>query len=386
VKYLALTFVVELQGQVPWSLLDYDATSLAELLDAQKFFTQWTGSGYAFIENSAVPPPPLMSAAYVAAHNFLCTDRPKTIAEAVFWTRNLVLANGEADSYGAQALAYWQYAGSPPGSRMLSGTFYNGLYNGTTTTNLTQWTSGCHATTALTKALLRTLNIPVEHFDNKNPTVSDPGDSFVFNGHAVPHFTSEHLWMSHADDTYQNTFWGPFNILPFPIQAFEISDSQFYAWYPSGTTTMNEPVGQDEDLIWATYGTQTMLSARLTDLTTLPTPPDTNICANVLTSISDGQNTYTCADAESFGLLGNIDPLVTPYVYSGQAALTADEYNMPYYYSLEAQFLPPPCNTCVASVCAKNAACCTGWSYTCETISNAICDKHGCDYCGSGCF
>src|SRR3954464_6294283 len=45
VKYLALTFVVELQHQVPWSILEYDNASLGELLDARKFFNQWDGTG-----------------------------------------------------------------------------------------------------------------------------------------------------------------------------------------------------------------------------------------------------------------------------------------------------------------------------------------------------
>jgi hypothetical protein len=377
VKYLALTFVVELQRQVPWSLFEYDAPSLAELLDARKFFAQWTGVGYAFIDQSVVPAPPLTAAAFVAAHNFLCTDRPKTIAEAVFWTRNLVHDQDEGTEAAAE-IAYWQYAGSPPVSRILGGTYYNGLHNGSITSGLTQWTSGCHGTTGLIKSLLRTLNIPVEDFDFRNPTITVPGNSLNFQGHAVPHFISEHLWMSHADDPYQDTFWS--SILPFPIQALEISESQFFAWYPNVPETI-APIGQNMNVIWATYGDQSLLNARLTDLTTLPTPPDTNVCADV-TGLSS--NTYTCAEVESMGLLATLDSLATPYVSSGSSTLATDEQAIPDYYFPEAQFLPSPCPTCMASVCAKNAACCTQWSLNCVVLSNQLCGN-SCAYCAQSC-
>ena len=370
VKYLALEFVVELQGQVPWSIFEYDAASQAELLDARKFFTKWTGTGYAFIDRSVVPAPPLTAAAFVAAHNFLCADRPKTIAEAVFWMRDVVHDVGEPTE-AASEIAYWQYAGSPPVSRILSGTNYSGP-SSLVPTNLTQWTSGCHGSSALIKSLLRTLNIPVEDFDFNNPTISHPQNSLL-GGHAVPHFLSEHLWMSHADDAYQGTFDN--SILPFPIQALEISESQFFAWYPDNAPA-SANVGQNLDLIYATYGSTTMVSDRWTDLTTLPTPPDTNICTDF--ALGPVQ-TYPCSTAEGMGLLGMLDPLVAPYLTSGLAALQADEHNVPSYFFPEAQFRAPPCGPpCMSSVCAQDAACCTQWSDACSSLSNFL--------CGSLCF
>src|SRR3954466_6076630 len=58
VKYVALTLVVEIQGRVPWTITSYDSASLAELLDARKFFTEYNSAGYALMQMTVVPAPP----------------------------------------------------------------------------------------------------------------------------------------------------------------------------------------------------------------------------------------------------------------------------------------------------------------------------------------
>jgi hypothetical protein len=379
IKYLALSFVVELQGQVPWSLLDFDAASLAELLDSQKFFTMYTSEGYALIALSVIPAPPLTAAAYVAQNHFVCTDRPKTIAEAVFWARNLQHYNNTSD--GTQdELDFWQYPGNPPASRVLAGTIYSGG-DSSVPTNLNQWVQGCHGTTGLLKSLLRTINIPVEEFTEDNPSVSQPNSQYYWSGHAVPHFISEGLWLSHGDDPYIGTNYA--SMLPFPLEAMEISDAQFFAWFPN---TFSAPLngapfpnnGRQANELDIAYLDTGMFNPRLTDLIAQPTPPDANICAQSRWSVGPPNNFYTCAEAESAGLLTMLDPLLAPYVAAGGppfSGLYAQDTNaIPSYRHVAPEFQPPPCDTCVPQVCAAHPECCgSNWSIHCAGLGNLIC-------------
>jgi hypothetical protein len=324
VKYVALTLVVEIQGRVPWTITSYDSASLAELLDARKFFTEYTSAGYGLMPETVVPAPPLVTAQFVAQNNFLCANRPATIAEAVFWARNLEhyynvnLTNDE--------LIFWQYAGAPPASRVLAGTKYTGTAS--VSTDLHHWTLGCHGTTGLLKMLLRALNIPVEHFSFENTSVTLPQDAFLASLHAVPHFLADRLWLSHGDDPYFISGWPNYNgQLPFPLQAMLVSDAQFLAWFPNpGTWTSSSPLGQQQDEIWIHYGDISMLYYRIQDLQTTP-PTDQNICSWI--TVSPANNVYTCAQAEQMGLLSMLDPLLQPYL-TGQ--LVTDAEAVPRYY------------------------------------------------------
>ena len=326
VKYVALTLVVEIQGRVPWTITNYDSASLAELLDARKFFTEYNSTGYALMQLTVVPAPPLVTAQFVAQNNFLCANRPATIAEAVFWARNLEHEYGNTSP--ADNLNFWQYAGAPPASRVLAGTKYTGTAN--VVTDLRHWTNGCHGTTGLLKMLLRALNVPVEHFSFENPSVTLPQDAFYSSStHAVPHFLADGLWMSHGDDPYFLTSFELVNVqLPFPVQAMLITDAQFFAWFPNpGTLTGTTNIGQQADEIRIHYGDAAMLSKRLNDLQTTP-PTDQNLCAYINMAIPPN-NVYSCAQAEQMGLLSVLDPLVQPYVANN--LLLADLAQVPTY-------------------------------------------------------
>jgi hypothetical protein len=310
VKYVALTLVVEIQGRVPWTILSYDSASLAELLDARKFFTEYNSTGYALMQETVVPAPPLVTAQFVAQNNLLCANRPATIAEAVFWARNLNHAMG-AGALADYELGFWQYAGAPPASRMLAGTKYTGT-DSSVFTDVRHWTFGCHGTTGLLKMLLRTLNVPVEHFSVENPSVTLPQNAFLFASlaHAVPHFLADGLWLSHGDDPYF-----VYNDIPFPFQALLVPDAQFFAWFPnSGTSAGTTNIGQQPDELWIRYGETYMLNQRLLDLETTP-PSDQNVCSYI-NSVTPPNNIYSCAQAEQKGLLSMLDPLVQPYVGS----------------------------------------------------------------------
>lgn len=371
VKYVALSLVVELQNRVQWSLLDFDAASLAELLDSRKFFTRYTTGGYELIPMSVVPAPPLTAAAYVARHDFLCSTRVASIAETVFWARNLTHYNNGADP-AQDELDFWQYAGNPPASRVLAGTRYSGARPGVPT-NLTQWTLGCRGTTGLFKSLLRTINIPVEEFSNFNPSVSEPKNALYHSGHAVPHFISEHLWLSHGDDPYVGS--GYQDILPFPLQSMEIGDSQFFEWFPNNGPSSNTlPIGRQADEVWLGYGDQPMLVDRLKDLQNSSPPSDANFCKYIDGLPGPPNNYYSCEEAEADGPVARVDALVAPYVGDGgSASLSSDLQGVPLYFFPEAQFRTPPCDTCATTICAANASCCTAWDGACQVLAKRVC-------------
>ena len=77
------------------------------------------------------------------------------------------------------------------------------------------YTAGCWGTAGFLRALLRTVNIPVDI--GASPTA-----------HALPGFPSEGLNLSHGDDPYtQISKWQPL----FPIDDLFIDDMKYSAWF-----------------------------------------------------------------------------------------------------------------------------------------------------------
>ncbi len=365
-KYLAVTFVVELQHRVAWSLVHYDAASLAELLDSRKFFTGYTSEGYTLIPNTVLPGPPLWTARYVANSNLICNTKPRSIAEAVFWARNLShYMNSTSPAQDEQD--YWQYPGNPPTGHVIKGSVYGGT-NPEVPTHPAQWTMGCHGTTGLLKVLLRTINIPVEHFDNLNPTVSQPTNAMVYCGHAVPHFLSEGLWMSHGDDPYIGLGNGQ---LPYPLSSMLINDAQFASWFPTPVTSCDVPIGRQPDELWIKYGDNEMLSYRWEDLYNT-TPPPGHSLDGYINSAVPPNNYYTAAQAQAAGLYTTLDGLLAPYVRNNSSQFLHDSFAVPLYFDPPAQFQAPPCDTVVPQVCAQDSACCNQWSTDCSSESYTL--------------
>lgn len=202
--------------------------------------------------------------------------------------------------------------------------------------------------------------------------MSEPNNAFYFSGHAVPHFISEHLWLSHGDDPYVGVNQN--EILPYPLEAMEVGDTQFFTWFPNtGASSTPLPIGIGADAVELTYGDHLMLDDRMTDLVNKPTPPDTNICAYINGLPGPPTNFYSCAQAEAAGLLGNLDPLLGPYVAAG--SVYPDVNSVPFYFFPQAKFLPPPCDTCVPSVCAQSAPCCTSWNEVCQVLAYQTCSN-----------
>lgn len=210
-SYVAQSLAVEIGNRVAWSIATYSAAGLAELFDGRQTF-HWNGgaAGYeiTFSHGAALPCAPNIGYSFLY-NNVIRSNRFSTIAGLLDWCRtNLRHFMGGWDT--ANVYDQWQYRGFPPVLKMIQGT---------TTLSHPAWgiqhiTGGCWGTTGFLRAILRTVNIPVELVTHCN--------------HAQPHFIQDGFYLSHGDDAYNALTT---SIPPMSISEILIGQSQFDAWF-----------------------------------------------------------------------------------------------------------------------------------------------------------
>ncbi len=210
--YVANSLVLETGSWLPWSIHDYDAQTLKTFFWSPSFFA-WSQqfAGYQLDFNASgvvVPAPALTTVQFLVKKGLVAADPPTTTNRVLDWSRhNLWHFLGDYDV--KNMLATWQYKGFAPVSSTLAGT----------TSALAvddgprHWTAGCHGTTGLVRALLRSLNIPV--------SVAHSG------GHAMPYFPTLHKYLSHGDDPYN--FWSVNT--PFPVESLYLDEATWQQWF-----------------------------------------------------------------------------------------------------------------------------------------------------------
>ena len=212
---IAQSLANEVDQQLGWSLLEYPAAQLAQLVDSRTMF-HWNASPAGYRIDSAdghvVPGPPSRSYEFLGTNGLIGASRLETIVRLVDWCRaNLVHFSGGPTAANLQD--QWQYRGLPPLTRVLAGTVQ---------TSQPQFgsmhrTAGCWGTTGLFRALLRVVNIPCELITNA--------------GHAQPHFMSEARYLSHGDDPYNALTKA---VPPIPADQIPIGQETFNAWFGPG--------------------------------------------------------------------------------------------------------------------------------------------------------
>jgi hypothetical protein len=213
--HVAQSLAVETGHWVLWSLSSYPAASLAPLLDGREMF-RWDADAAGYrIEQSkgrVIPAPPDHTFDFLVAQDLVGNSPLETIGRVLEWCRaHLIHFSGAAEA--ANMEDQWQYRGYPPVSRILAGTPF---------TSHPEWgvrhrTAGCRGTTGFLRALLRTVNIPVEQVHAC--------------GHALPRFPGVGRYLTHGDD--------PYNALtratpPFPAGDLLIGQSKFDDWFGAG--------------------------------------------------------------------------------------------------------------------------------------------------------
>ncbi len=215
--YVARSLAVEIGRLVPWSILGYSSEELALLLDSREMF-QWSSSygGYQIDGNlgCVIPAPPEYTSSFLIGNGLIAHNRIDTIGNVLDWCRqNMVHFIGRATT--ANLEDQWQYRGYPPVSRVIEGTPFTGHPEH----GVRNRTAGCRGTTGFLRAVLRVVNIPVA--------------AAHACGHAMPHFVSERMYLTHGDDPY-NAFAKA--TPPYPARELLIPHSKFDDWLGSGAT------------------------------------------------------------------------------------------------------------------------------------------------------
>lgn len=225
------SFLVDIQGLVPWKLMDLSAEDLSLLFDGREYFDEKAGCYYyngtydsdptncyfmgMKIKSATITPAPgHWTYGLLLANNLIGTTRKSTISRVCqFVSRFYTHMDGPNQTWNMIKL--YDYEGIPPlinvikAAPFIPNKNYKPMY-------------ACWGATHFVKLLLAQANIPTEHF------VATPG-------HRLPHFTSEGLALSHGDELYRST------ILPtFPSQItfneIFITEEVFLEWFGSQTT------------------------------------------------------------------------------------------------------------------------------------------------------
>jgi hypothetical protein len=242
VTTVAQSLAVEIEKRVAWSIAGSPANELAMLFDSRQFFS-WNEDEHGYevefmVAGNATPCAP--DAAFALMHGLMHPPKPKqpahpvaqagstpvatghllppaaldaridTIVRLLEWCRDNMkhfMGTGTANDMEKT----WQYRGLASVRRVIDGT-HNHEWDGPD--NFGHWTAGCHGTTGFLRAVLRTVNIPVEYTREAE--------------HALPHFVHQKLWLDHGDDPY-TTFtmgWPTPADLPYWIGLLLMSDAE----------------------------------------------------------------------------------------------------------------------------------------------------------------
>jgi hypothetical protein len=229
---VGMMLAAEVDEWYPWSLHDYDWSSLGILLDGTKWFHPSAGIKdlgqehslypgammvrHAFEETTPAPPALLM--AFIGAHRLIGDSPLTTVEKMLDWSRwNLSHFIGGWDA--ANLEAHWQYRGLPPVTRILQGTPWPFPQEQAQFPGLYHWTAGCHGTEAFLKAMFRVLNIPTSRVR-----------TIATDGHTSVYFPELDAYLAHGDDPYDPRSK---SIHPFPARLLLVDSSTYNTWLPA---------------------------------------------------------------------------------------------------------------------------------------------------------
>jgi hypothetical protein len=213
IAYAAQTLAVENAHWVSWSLVSYSGEQLSMLLDSRSLFGfDPRTHRYAlapYVHGMATPGDPVRTFRFIRTLGLDGATSHGVIERLLDWCRaNLIhFLGGSPDQY----LNHWQYSGYPPVERIISGTMRE---------HPADWghfTEGCHGTLGFLRAVLRTVNLPVERLEG-------------CDRHSQVHFVREDLFLGHGDDPYSSIAMS--TPLP-PAVEMLIDRSTYESWFGS---------------------------------------------------------------------------------------------------------------------------------------------------------
>ena len=266
-SHVAYGLAAEIAGWTSWSVLGYGNEELAILFDSREMF-RWDGgrNGYVIREGNStvagvVPASPWTTLLFLYQNNiYTCQNRAEVIEKALEWCRsNLVHFSGPFQARNMQD--QWQYRGLPPVIRIIQGTPFPSSTDPDFKVVLHR-TAGCWGTTGFLRAILRVLNIPVKHEDRQ--------------GHAMPNFLSEGLYLSHGDDPYNRlTTATP----PFPARELLVDEGTFNLWFGPGVPANSQvaSVGRRTRDLAVRYLPDELLRNRCADVAAVSAKVDSKV-------------------------------------------------------------------------------------------------------------
>ena len=283
--YVAHSLVVEITGLVPWSLKNYSAHELDQLLTTNHLF-EYNQNTNLYLSHGATPGDPLRIYQFLYSNSFIGLNRRETIGRLLDWCR-ANMSHFVGSFVLATALDHWQYNGYPPVERVISGTTHP-------QDGFNHWTAGCWGTTSFLYVVLRTVNIPVKEVSA--------------DGHTTPHFMSEGLYLSHGDDPYDRVHK---TTPPIPIDELFIDQTKFTAWFDPSlpSLTQQDNVARRGTELALEYLTDYILKLR---------------CNDILQGVTNEANSsvykdsslrlykfYTVSELQTTNLWGRLDARIT---------------------------------------------------------------------------
>jgi hypothetical protein len=296
VSHVAYSLAGEIGGWTGWSITGYSSDQLAILLDSREMF-QWDGGANAYVihEGSSfhgvVPASPWTTLLFLYESGiYTCRSRIAVIDAMLNWCRaNLMHFAGAFEAKNMQD--QWQYRGCPPVLRMIEGTPFPAGPAGTS--GIHHRTAGCWGTTGFLRAVLRVLNIPVQHDEHQ--------------GHSMPNFLTEGLYLDHADDPYNRlTTATP----PFSAHELLIDQATHDAWFGNGVSNMQQlaNVGRRTREVAVKYLSDELLRNRCADMTSGSSHAASQVAATLALTFSvadlEAQDLWTKLDAKIANLGG----------------------------------------------------------------------------------
>ncbi|NGP89900.1 CARDB domain-containing protein [Fodinibius halophilus] len=195
IQHIAQTLWIEKNNLVPWSIQTYSNSELQNLLSSKELMVYDSNQDrYAFttsIMGKVTPWNPRINYRFLKNYDMIKQNHRQTLYAFTNWMRaHLRHWSGNdtlSDLFG--------YEGFPPADKVLY-----------PLPGKKHMAAGCWGTSGLYAAVLRSVNIPVEHAYTKFGSTNAV--------HSRPYFPSLDLSMPHADDVYTSSLTPSGNIIP----------------------------------------------------------------------------------------------------------------------------------------------------------------------------
>jgi hypothetical protein len=235
IAQVAVSLAVEIEAWVPWSLRDYDAAALEEILSGAggrfapsgRYLLDRDDGGELdsvhpghLVVGGPTPGHPVSIFGFLRDQGILAPTPGATVGRLLGWSRDRMRHQFTVGlPVGREFLAFWQYRGFPPVSRMLAGTEAFDPELGVLFPGVRSWTPGCNLTARFLGAVLRVVNIPVREIVSSETC-----------GHALVYFPGEGAYLTHADDPYSLlTVTGEYRGAELLVSA-----TTWRRWFPTG--------------------------------------------------------------------------------------------------------------------------------------------------------